>query len=577
MAVATFSFVRLGRNERDGRYRLALLFGTLVSFAFFKLWAIGTERVGELILSCVFDAGVWVGAWLLGELVAAGRRRYSEIAAGVVFYPVLYLTGALVFAHTYFYDAAIERRLTALDVTASGVVAFFREALPVRGYVALALVLIFMHLLALIASVLVYRPTLLQALFSGLPLLLCAGLAARLAPRTPSVLFDTGKELAELILLPRLAPEPCADSARLVSGLDKSQPWLEPPVPRFKKVIVLVMETMTSERLARESDALDKTSFFKAESAHLHRYVRYFPNNQDSRTGMLNMLSARMIPYEAYSDVGVAGYEKLTTQLSLPDRFRALGYRSAFAVSQEQLEEVVRDLPWDERLNLTQADIDRARSKLLCFEPDEWENGCEDLALLPKLVDFVASHEQAFVYQEFIWGHAYEYNAASGRTNAHYYSAYVDALLEQLRARGLLEQSLIVVTSDHGFRDKSKQAELASLQIPLVFYASRFAAEDDGRLLSHVDFKDLLFAELSEQPELVSPSEWLMIVGPTGSHMFSGLSTFGDFALLRERNGVTQLLDQRSASPHAPTPNQLLYVFERYRAAFDRALAHPAR
>jgi hypothetical protein len=577
MAVATFSFVRLGRHQRDGRFRFALVIATLLSFGLYKLWCIGTGRLGELMLSIVFDAGVWVGAWLLGELIAASHARIAERIANLWFYPFLYLSAALVFAHTWFYDAAIERRLTALDVTLSGVGAFFREVLPPRGYVAAGLLLVGMHGLAWLASMALLRPRLWQASLFALPAMLLGALGSAYAPRTPSVLFDTGKELWDLSVLPRLTPEPFAASKLITRGFDKSAGPTPSGTPRFNKVIVLVMETMTFAQLARESEQLDPRSFFRAESAHLHRYVRYFPNNQDSRTGMLDMLVSRVIPYEAYSDEGVEGYAEVARQESLADRFRALGYPSAFAVSQEQVEEIVTDLRWDDRLHLTQADIDQAKRNLLCFAPDEWENGCEDLAVLPKVVDFVTQHERAFVYQEFIWGHDYAYNAASGKSNTAYYSAYVDALIAALRARGLAEQTLIAITSDHGFRDKSKQAELAVLQIPLLFYAAGFAAEDDGRLLTHVDFKDLLFAELLGRPELVAPSEWGLVIGPTGSHMVTALSAYGDFVLMRQRGQATLLMVQRQGRSGAPTPNQLLYAFERYRAGFDQRLRVPAR
>jgi hypothetical protein len=284
------------------------------------------------------------------------------------------------------------------------------------------------------------------------------------------------------------------------------------------------------------------------------------------------MLGARVIPYEAYSDEGLRGYARLASAPSLVDRFQALGYRSAFAVSQVELEEVVSELPWNARLCLTEAEIERARQALLCFAPDPYENSCEDLALLPKVVDFVASHERAFVYQEFIWGHAYEYNAASGKTNTAYYSNYLDVLLAELRERGLLDQTLIALTSDHGFRDKSQQTELAAIQIPLLFYAARFGAQDDDRLLSHVDFKDLLLAELTGQPELVSSNELVMVVGPTGSGMISAWSARGGFTLLRQRGSLNLLMAQRPA-PAMPAPAELLDLFLRQRRAFDRSLA----
>jgi Sulfatase len=287
------------------------------------------------------------------------------------------------------------------------------------------------------------------------------------------------------------------------------------------------------------------------------------------------MLTSRVIPYEAYSDPAVRRYEKLATQPSLTQRFRALGYRTAFVLSQLQVEAVVRDLPWDERLHLSEAEIARAKAKHLCFEPDDWENACEDLAILPKVVDFVAKHERAFVYQEFIWGHNDVYNDVSGRLNTVYYSGYVDALLRALRERGLLERTLIAVTSDHGFRDKSLQDQQWILQMPLLFYASSFTARADDHLYSHVDFKDLLFSELTGQGGRVTPNELVMVMGPTTSGMVTAISERGDFTLMRRRGDLRLLAASRPVSDQGLTPGELWYLFERHRQSFDRKLGNP--
>jgi ABC-type multidrug transport system fused ATPase/permease subunit len=331
---------------------------------------------------------------------------------------------------------------------------------------------------------------------------------------------------------------------------------------------------MTIEKQTREIAALDKRSFFLAESSHFHRSSRYFTNNQDSRTGMLNMLMSRVIPYEAYNDKGVAGYKRLSTQTSLTDRFKALGYATSFVVSQLELEAVVSDLAWDERISLSAAEIEQAKPRHLCFAPDDWENGCEDLAVLPKVVKFVAEHERAFVYQEFNWGHNDVYNDVSGKTNLAYYSGYVDALLSALRERGLSERTLIVLTSDHGFRDRSVQDQPRMVHIPLIFHASGFAAHDDDRLLSHVDFKDLLLSELTGQTNLVTPNELVLIVGPTGSKLLTAISAQGDFTLMRRRGSLRRLSARRSVSAYALTPDELFHLFERYRTLFDDKLSH---
>jgi hypothetical protein len=261
---------------------------------------------------------------------------------------------------------------------------------------------------------------------------------------------------------------------------------------------------------------------------------------------------------------------------SLVDRFRARSYRTAFAVSQVALEEVVSELPWDTFLHWTEPEIARARERFVCLAPDEYENGCEDRALLPKVLDFLAANERAFVYQEFIWGHSPEYNERTGKTNTAYYSAYVDELLSGLAARGLSDDTLIVLTSDHGFRDKSKQAERWVYHIPLWFYARRFQGSESSALLSHTDFGALLATEASLLPNTVD-RPLVMVVGPTGNGMLAGI-THEDELLLMRRRGPFQLLatpeDARTGKAPGPSPGELLGAFQSYRARFDAWLAH---
>jgi Sulfatase len=566
------SFVRVGSYQREARRRFGVLVGVAFTLSVTKLVVVGPSRGAELWLGTAFDAAVWVLLWLLSEAVAQARVRWAERAADALFYPALYLSGALVFAHTWFYDAAIERRLTVFDVTLSGIVHFFRGALPPRGYLALALVLLGAHLVAYLVAQNLRRPRPSRAAAVCLPLIVFALIGSLRAARTPSVLFDTGAELWQLATLTRVKPAPFAAAGSLRAALDRSATVPQALSTPFTKIVVLVMETMTARAFQEEGARLADSGFLHAGRAHAHRYSRYFPNNQDSRTGMLDMLSSRLIPYEAYGADDVAAYAELADQPSLLDALRRFGYRSAFAVSQEALEEVVSDLRWDERLHLDEAEIARARKGLLCLQPDEYENGCEDLALLPEIVEFLRKNDEAFVYQEFVWGHAHEYNEASGKSNASYYASYVDWLMRALSELGLLDQTLIVLTSDHGFRDKSKQAEPWVYRIPLWFYATRFAPRADDRLFSHVDFKDLLFAELSgTEPARESPL--VMIVGPSGSGMLAGFEPDGSFTLLRRRGALNLLLARQPAGPGSRQPGELLHVFTQYKHYFDAQLA----
>jgi len=61
------------------------------------------------------------------------------------------------------------------------------------------------------------------------------------------------------------------------------------------------------------------------------------------------------------------------------------GYKTAYAVSRADREAVISDLPWKEVLLLPNSEVDALRKKLLCVTVYEFEYGCEDRAILPKV------------------------------------------------------------------------------------------------------------------------------------------------------------------------------------------------
>ncbi|MDB4986057.1 MAG: hypothetical protein JWN04_1235 [Myxococcaceae bacterium] len=564
-------------SEQRAARRLHFVVSSVLVSLGIQLWVLGADRFHDFNVGFAFNACALLSVWLLCELVlrVVGQPRWLSLS----FYPVILGLLTLIFAHTWFFDVAIERRLTVLDMTLSGTRYFFEVALPARGretlLVALLLVFVLATLDARVRARLPWQPSLrARQLMVVALLLVCTPWTLRAGPvRSP--LYDSAYELWQLATRPRIRADarPPSGSGWL-GALDKRAVTRGIEPPRYKKVIVLVMETMTAVNFARESRSLPGDTFVRAERARSHRFERYFPNNQDSRTGMLDMLFSRLVPYEAYTDEGLSHYQQLARVPSLVERMHELSYATAFAVSQTTLEEVVQDLPWDRTLRLSERDVQAARAgHKLCFTPDEYEQSCEDLALLPQLIDFVAGHERAFVYQEFIWGHAAVYNEASGKSNAAYYSAYVDALRSGLKERGLLDDTLIALTSDHGFRDKGRQQELDVYRVPLWFHATDLTEQSDTHLLSHTDFGSLLFAHLAPRAAVVPEpvdNELVMIVGPTGQGHLFAIGREGGHMLMRHKAGRDVLLAHEGKLPL--TPSALLALFQQYRAAFDQRM-----
>ena len=578
-------------------YRLGLAFSAVFVLLAYKSLTIAPLAPLPILLGWALEATALATLWAASEWAQRSPLRAVRVAAVALFFLLFYLIVVPSQAHTFFYESAAERRFSLLEIDLRTLGYFFENVLPRRGLWLLGGLLVLIHVLPL-----PLRPVLreLPPLRVALALLLGAALlAAALAPspRVPSPLADMTADLWEQLTTPEVIVDRTRPARYDPQHLDKSQSAigasslaratarfdaggsareqlhdeLPDQAPPFDKVLVFVMETMTSEVMEREQRALPPTSFVQHARDHAHVYTRYFATNQDSRTGMLAMLGSRFIPYEAYTEEGRDHYMFLGKKSSLVDPFAKLGFRTAFAVSQEELELVVTDLPWDEIIHLEPGDVKKLAGKALCFVPYEFEHSCEDRALLPRVLAFLDQNERAFLYQEFIWGHASEYNDASGKTNTEYYSAYLDTVVEHLARTGALERTLIVLTSDHGFRDKGLQSQRSVYQLPLLLFSPRFSPREDARLFSHLDFKSLVMHEL--WPDRPSPSEspFVMMMGPTGTSFVAALTQPGQFMLLKARDGARYLVHAEGPlTPRAATREaaEFLRLYEDYLAYF---------
>jgi hypothetical protein len=572
------------RTSRTG-FALALLVSAFVSFAIFRWQVVTLDRADDLWTGLSVEACAWGALWCVYAALERSSNRFVRLSGALLFYGLFYFSACLIFAYTFFFDSAVERRMSLLDIDLAGMAYFFTNVLPPKGWAVLLAIVVATHGGALLLRNTRLAPPLGAAVTA---LVLLAGLAsygAHNATRVATPLYDIVHDVWELEVTPRVTFAADTKPYRPPHTLDKSKNAPYPLDTPFKKVLVFVMETMTSQKFDDEGRKLDKSTFFVRERSHFHEFGRYFPNNQDSRTGMLDLTGSRLIPYEAYTDADLAKYEHVRKAPSLVTRFHSLGYRTAFAVSQKDLEPVITELPWDQIVRLSDPEIDEARKTKLCFTPYEFEHSCEDLVLLPKVLDFVEKNERVFLFQEFIWGHAWEYNGASGRTNADYYSAYLDRVVEGLKQRGVLDDTLIVVTSDHGFRDKGLQDQLSVYRIPLLLYATRFSAQHDERLLSHLDFKDILFDALAPGSAHISDNDLVMIVGPTETGFIAALTKNNDFLLVKRRGDAHLLVSHKNVGASLHDQNRpvepeiapsLLKMFYDYQREFATLEAAPA-
>jgi Type I phosphodiesterase / nucleotide pyrophosphatase len=190
--------------------------------------------------------------------------------------------------------------------------------------------------------------------------------------------------------------------------------------------------------------------------------------------------------------------------------------------------------------------------------------------VLPRVLDFIDKSDRVFLFQEFIWGHDSAYNEASGKTNTEYYSRYLDSIVTHLRERHLEDETLIVLTSDHGFRDRALQSQPSVYHLPLLFHSTRFEPREDARLFSHIDFKDLLHGELGLGSSSVVEAPFVMVVGPTTSKRLAVLTKDEEFMLFETRGQRRFLLRHTISGVRTGTdPGDFLRLFDDYRTSFD--------
>jgi hypothetical protein len=558
------------RVRRDWRFGLVL--SCVLVTGIYKASMIGTARPAELALSWAIDACAWAWLWIASSALSRDGSAIRNGFVAVTFHLLFYASFLCTFAHAFFFASAVERRFSLVDIDLGTVGFFFARVLPKRGWLVLLAQLLAVHAGAWLVSRRGSDISRRVALRAVLGFTLATSAVAMRSARIPSSLFDIAHDCWELASTARITVGRDTKPRYPPAMLDKSAGAPADFSTPFKQVLVFVMETMTDRKLETERARLDAQTFVNHAISHSHRYLRYFPNNQDSRTGMLDMLSSRVIPYEAYTETGRDHYKFLSNKPSLVDRFNALGFQTVFAESQTDLELVVSQLAWTRTLHVTEAQIRAASSRYLCFVPYEFEHGCEDLALLPQIFSLIDSSDRLLLYQEFIWGHDPAYNRASGKTDTEYYSSYLDAVVAHLEQRGMLDETLIVLTSDHGFRDKGLQDQLAVYHIPLWLYATRFEAQTDQRLFSHIDFKDLLLHELDPSSPAPGANPLVMIVGTTGTGMLTVLTQNDDFMLFKTRAGRHYLLHDAGGAHTLggdQDPASLLKLFDDYRRSFD--------
>jgi len=294
------------------------------------------------------------------------------------------------------------------------------------------------------------------------------------------------------------------------------------------RVLVFVMESVPFNYFINEQKNIreDRNSenFFDLIKNNSHLYSNYYTNNQDSRTSIMTILSSTFIPFEAYTSFydwkPYFGY--IENRNNLVEFFNLNNFKTSFVISSTEKTLESEIYPYKEIINIK--NFSTSNENFLCLHLFVFQHGCEDKYLIEDVKDSIRSNDKLFMIQEFVYGHGVVYNKNLGKTNFEYYNEYLTEIYNFLKEENLLENTTIVVTSDHGLREMVPRRRISGYNIPLVIYNSKIEEfKESSELLSHVKFKDILLSYIAENFSYV-PSEKVYFVGPTSKSLLGIIS-----------------------------------------------------
>ena len=520
------------KTNAPGSFRFALTAGAcllLLPLKLFRGW--NAAPLIMLLSSWVAEACFLFLLCALGIWLAGSRPVRRVLVGGLVLLGLELPAFAGIVAHTAFLPDAVGRRWALLDATPAWVRYFLVEVVPRWELWTAGAALLVLCVAAFVIARRVSPPPPKPALLVLGVLTIAVFVHQARSEFYPSVLWEVGVDLAEIVSHPAVTgPRDAAELAD--AGTGRPAAWPE-QIP-FDRVIVFVMESVPVRSLEEQMGDLPKDSFFNRERAHTHAYTNYYTTNQDSRTGMMSMLFSRLVPFEAYSEDDVQQYSFMREERSLVDEMAARGFATAVAASQIDEEVVVHELPsWNDKLMISQAEYDHPGG-FLCLNPYQFEQGCEDKILLPKIFKELDSHKRLFLFQEAVYGHDEEYETQIKKTPVEYYGEHLQAIQNHLAWRGELDRTLIVVTSDHGIRSVEGWTRRWVYRLPLLLINPRFTREDRPGMYCQSDFVALLAAEMAGLAP-PAPRTTALFVGPTNTSILGSVTADGDLLVLRNR------------------------------------------
>ncbi|MGM5482717.1 MAG: sulfatase-like hydrolase/transferase [Nanobdellota archaeon] len=291
------------------------------------------------------------------------------------------------------------------------------------------------------------------------------------------------------------------------------------------RVLIFVMEQVSYENFVDSSNMIpEKENFFNRVENDSHYFTNYYTQNQDSLTGLWSLLFSKFIPFESYINNWNEKFGFVLENENVVDLFNYHNYTTTVALSQLEDSLILGAFDWDKNIFLPKFPVNDS----VCVDELEYQSGCEDVAIIENVTNSIKNDEKVFLFQEFIFGHSESYIIQSGMNRVEYYNMYLNLIYDFLEQENLVENTTIVVISDHGNKGFSSK-KISNYKIPFIIIDSKIEHKEIGRLYSHLDFKDILISYLDDKKGLPPQRNEVFIIGQTASSEFAYINSTGSY------------------------------------------------
>ncbi len=315
-----------------------------------------------------------------------------------------------------------------------------------------------------------------------------------------------------------------------------NQSWFRNPIkdyneisiPDNQRILVFIMEETTYDTFLDIVNSIpEEKNFFKLTENHSIYFSNYYTQNQDSRTAIWDMLNSEFIPFECYINDWNKYYGAVLDSNNLVDFFRSKGYKTVAASSVYTPNLILAAYLWDDLIYLKE--FDENNPNYICMHQYEFQKGCEDKILLQDIKDFLLKNRNNsyFFFQELIAGHGEDYFKKLGRHWVYYYNDYFLDLYNFMKENNLLENTTIVIVSDHGNKGYFIK-EPKDYRIPLIIINQKLSKQNNTDFLTHNDFKDILLNILNNN-EVKSRRNETYLIGQTASNEIGYIDSSGRY------------------------------------------------